>query len=78
MIRSQIILDDETYHTIRQMAFQKHYSLSKMVRALLHEKLHISSLERPSQKFSFIGLGKSKSKSRVSEDHDTYLGESSW
>jgi len=75
MVRTQIQLDEETYRSARRVAFERHVSLSAVVREALAAALQGGS--RPSRRadFSFVGAGRSRQGdlAPVSERHDEAL-----
>lgn len=77
MVRTQIQLDEETYTTARRVAFERHISLSAVVREALAAAL--SGAARPSQRadFGFVAAGRSRQGrlAPVSERHDDALAE---
>lgn len=77
MVRTQIQLDEETYRAARRVAFERHVSLSAVVREALAAAL--PGAPRPSRRadFAFVGAGRSRqgSLAPVSERHDEALAE---
>ena len=75
MKRTQIQLDDRTYHALRQRAFQEHRSISAVVRDTLSGALNLRPPRAHVKDFSFIGAGRSRHRPGhpVSEHHDEAL-----
>lgn len=77
MVRTQIQLDEETYRAARRAAFERHVSLSAVVREALAASL--PDLPRPprGEDFAFVASGRSRqgALAPVSERHDEALEE---
>ena len=77
MVRTQIQLDEVTYRAARRVAFERHVSLSAVVREALAAAL--PGVQRPSRRadFAFVGAGRSRqgNLAPVSERHDEALAE---
>jgi hypothetical protein len=77
MVRTQIQLDEDTYKAARRVAFERHISLSAVVREALTASLPGSP--KPSQRadFAFVAAGRSRQGvlAPVSERHDEALAE---
>ena len=78
MKRTQIQLDDRTYHALRQRAFETRRSISAVVRDTLAGALTPAPQEkRKPRLLAFIGMGRSRQKPGrpVSVHHDEALAE---
>ena len=75
MVRTQILLDEETYRAALQAAFARHVSLSAVVREALAAALPGARTRLRPEDLSFVGAGSSTqgSLSPVSERHDEAL-----
>ena len=79
MKRTQIQLDEETYSTVKRLAYESGRSFSSVIRETLDRSLGVSAGKRrtKSRQFSFVGAGRSVQHRRVpvSERHDEALAE---
>ncbi len=79
MKRTQIQLDEETYSTVKRLAYEGGRSFSSVIRETLQRSFGGSAARRrtSSRQFSFVGAGKSVQRGRapVSERHDEALAE---
>ena len=77
--RTQIQLDEETYFTVKRLAYESGRSFSSVIRETLDRSLGVGSRKRrtSSRQFPFVGAGKSVQRERapVSERHDEALAE---
>lgn len=76
MVRTQILLDEETYEALRRRAFEEHRPLAAVVRELLAQGLQgrrPRKSRRAGYGFTFVGMIK-RDEADVSERHDEYLG----
>ena len=77
MRRTQIQLDEETYSTVKRLAYEGGRSFSSVVRETLARSLGGSAEKRrtSSREFPFVGAGRSVQvgRSPVSERHDEAL-----
>jgi len=72
MNRRQLLLDEQTYETLRCIANRRHASMSSVVREILHNHLTIPCGNQKS--FSFIAAGASGYHD-TSELHDEVIAE---
>jgi predicted transcriptional regulator len=79
MKRTQIQLDEETYSTVKRLAYESGRSFSSVVRETLDRSLGVSARKRRtrSRQFAFVGAGRSvqRGSTPVSERHDEALAE---
>jgi predicted transcriptional regulator len=79
MKRTQIQLDEETYSTVKRLAYERGRSFSSVVRETLARSLGGRAGKRrtTSREFPFVGAGRSiqHGRSPVSERHDEALAE---
>lgn len=77
MVRTQIQLDEETYRAARRVAFERHISLSAVVREALVTALPGAPRSTRRADFAFVGAGRSRQEglAPVSERHDEALAE---
>lgn len=80
MRRTQVQLDEQTYATLRRLAYERRRSISALVREMLAQSL---GARKPRHRltlgnFTFIGAGRSEQGklSPVSERHDEALADS--
>ncbi|MBI2896772.1 MAG: hypothetical protein HYY06_24660 [Deltaproteobacteria bacterium] len=74
VVRTQILIDEETYQALRRRAFEEHRPLAAVVRELLTQGVKgRRPRARPGRyRFTFVGMIKGDS-ADVSEHHDDYL-----
>lgn len=77
MVRTQILLDRETYERLRRVAAERGLGLSAFVRETLRTALGATP-KRGGRRygFTFIGMLKERDR-RVAESHDRHLGRGS-
>ena len=78
MIRTQVQLDEATYHVVRAKAFERGISMAALIRELLQEQLATKPARRRRiEDFKFIGSGRSEPSDLdpLSERHDEALAE---
>ena len=79
MRRTQIQLDEETYSTVKRLAYESGRSFSSIIRETLDRSLGVSGRKRrtSSRQFAFVGAGRSAQRGNapVSERHDEALAE---
>ena len=76
MTRTQLQIDDETYHALRARAFDQRKSMSAVVREILRHGLGLEKAKprRSSSRFSFVSSGAS-GRHDIAARHDDYLAE---
>ncbi len=74
MVRTQIQLDEETFETVRGIAYREHLSISEVVRRCLRQALKGGQHGARRRKLTFIGAGAS-GRADLSERHDEALAE---
>jgi len=78
MKRTQLQLDEPTYHMLRAKAFEQGVSMAALIRDILNQHFIVPARPGPRlEDFSFIGSGRSAPSELdpISERHDEALGQ---
>ncbi len=78
MRRTQVQLDEATYHVVRTKAFERGVSMAALIREMLQQQLATKPpRHRRLEDFTFIGSGRSEPSELdpISERHDEALAE---
>lgn len=78
MRRTQVQLDEATYHVVRAKAFERGVSMAALIREMLQQQLATKPPRRRRlEDFTFIGSGRSEPSGLdpISERHDEALAE---